>query len=69
MQWLESLTRNGILATRNDVIRHNDPSRRQDYQTPVVLKIKATRASVKALRGYHEHVGAAVLPLTNHTYT
>ena len=26
MHWLESLTRNGILATRNDVIRHNDPS-------------------------------------------
>ena len=25
MHWLESLTRNGILATRNDVIRHNDP--------------------------------------------
>ena len=26
MHWLESLTRNGILATCNDVIRHNDPS-------------------------------------------
>ena len=26
MHWLESLTRNGILATRNDVIRHNDPT-------------------------------------------
>ena len=34
----------------------------------MVLKIKATRASVKALRGY-EHVGAAVSPSTNHTNT
>ena len=41
---------------------------RQDYQSPEVLKIKATRASVKALRGY-EHVGEAVSPTMNHTNT
>ena len=33
-----------------------------------MLKIKAARASVKALRGY-EHVGAAVSPTMNHTNT
>ena len=33
---------------------------RQDYQTPMVLKIKATRASIKALQGY-EYVGDACL--------
>ena len=63
-----SLTRNGILTTRNDGIYSTTIRQRQDYQTPMVLKIKATRASVKALRGY-EHVGAAVSPLTNHIYT
>ena len=63
-----SLTRNGILTARqNGVIQHNDPPTTR-LPTPVVLKIKATRASVKALRGY-EHVGAAVSPSTNHTNT
>ena len=49
-------------ARYNGVINHNTTIRHQRryFQTPVVLKIKATRANTKALRGY-EHMGAGVL--------
>ena len=70
MHWLESHSpRAESSHARQHGVNNTTIRQRRDYQTPVVLKIKATRASVKALRGY-EHVGAAVSPLVDqHKHT